>query len=318
MSDIQNLVSDKIIEALTANEHADARSQQARAGILGPSDIGFCRQKAVLVTRQTQPTDDVSKWSANVGTALHNYIEAALKRQFPAWLMGSVDDIVVTAHLPSGAQISGHPDIIAPDINAILDIKTVDGFEWVKRNDVSDAHRYQRTLYAIGAVQGGYLTEDKPVYVGNLYFDRSGKERFPLVKVSEYDPMEADEIDSWIGDVTYAVRHGEDAARDIAPSVCQQICEFYTACRGNLPVHDGQEFTDDQTLKTAIRMVVEAQGMEKQAKSMKAEAKQILKGFNGTDGEYQVRWTEIQPKFIEGFQRSGSVRMDVVPLKKGK
>ena len=58
--------------------------------------------------------------------------------------------------------------------------------------------------------------------------------------------------------------------------------------------------------------------MTKEAKRLSAAAKQILKGFNGTDGEYQVRWTETNPTFIEGYERAGSVRMDVIPLKKGK
>lgn len=316
MSDIKDTVLGKIVAALVENEYSDSRSAQARAGILGPSDIGFCRQKAVLVTRQVKPTNDTSKWAANVGTALHNYIEAALKTTYPDWLMGSVDDITVTASLPSGVEISGHPDIIAPDLNAILDIKTVDGFEWVKRNGTSDAHKYQRHLYALGALQDGLLDSTRTVYVGNIYFDRSGKERFPYVTVEEFNHDLSTEIDSWVSDVTYAVTYGGDASRDIAPSVCSQICEFYTACRGNLPVHEGQEFTDDQTLKAAIRMAVEAQKLEKQAKAMKSEAKSVLKGFNGTDGEYQVRWTEIAPTFIEGFQRAGSVRMDVVPIKR--
>lgn len=317
MSDMQATVEDRIVRALQANEHADARSAQSRAGILGPSDIGFCRMKAVLVTRQTAPTDDKSLWAANVGTAVHNYVEALLKVAYPKWLMGSIDNITVTATLPSEASIGGHPDIIAPDLNAILDIKTVDGFEWIKRADTSDAHRYQRALYALGAMQEGLLDGSKPVYVGNLYFDRSGKERYPIIKVEEFSYDEIDEIDSWISDVTYAVVNREDAARDVAPSICEKICEFYTACRGNLPVHEGQEFTDDPTLKGAIRMAVEATAMEKRSKAMKAEAKNILKGFNGTDGEFQVRWTEIAPTFIEGFQRNGSVRMDVVPLKRG-
>lgn len=316
MSNIVERVEAAIIKAMYDNAHSDPRAQQARAGILGPSDIGFCRQKAVLVTKQVQPTDETSKWAANVGTAIHNYVEAVLKDAYPDWLVGSIDHVQVTARLDSGATITGHPDIIAPDLNAILDIKTVDGFEWVKRSNTSDAHRYQRTLYAVGALQAGLLDNSKIIYVGNIYFDRSGKEQTPIIKVDQLDWNEVAEIDRWVSDVTYAVTHGEDAARDIAPSVCAQICEFFTVCRGNLPVHEGQEFTDDPTLIDAMAMVVEAQGMERQAKAMKSEAKQILKGFNGTDGKYQVRWTEIAPTFIEGYQRAGSVRMDVVPIKR--
>lgn len=302
---------------LKAYDTASARSQQSRDGILGPSDIGFCRNKAVLVTKGIQPSDEKKMWAAQVGTAIHNYVEAALKVKHPDWLMGSIDSITVTATLPSGATISGHPDIVIPSENTIIDIKTVDGFEWVKRNGTSDSHKYQRHLYALGAMQEGLLDPSKPVYVGNLYFDRSGSEQDPILHIEEFNHDLSAEIDSWVADVQYAVMNNEDAARDIAPSVCQQICEFYTVCRGNLPVHEGQEFTEDPFLKDAIRMIVDAQKMEKEAKGLKAAGKKVLAGFNGTDGEYQVRWTEIAPTFIEGYQRAGSMRLDVVPLKRG-
>lgn len=301
---------------LRAYDNASERSQQSMNGILGPSDIGFCRQKATLVTRGVDPTDPKKMWAAQVGTAIHNYVELALKNSHPDWLMGSIDKITVTATLPSGASISGHPDIIIPSDNTILDIKTVDGFEWVKRNGTSDSHKYQRHLYALGAMQEGILDGTKPVYVGNLYFDRAGNEQAPILHIEEFDHALSDEIDSWISDVSYAVMNDEDASRDIPSSVCSQICEFFTVCRGNLPVHEGQDFTDSDDLRAAIRMVVEAQQMEKKAKALKASGKKVLAGFNGTDGEYQVRWTEIAPTYIDGYQRAGSVRLDVVPLKR--
>jgi hypothetical protein len=312
--DLAALISSDLRSFDTASD----RSQQSRQGILGPSDIGFCRQKAALVTRGIDPTDEKKMWAAQVGTAVHNYVEAALKVMHPDWLMGSIDQLHVTATLPSGAEIGGHPDIVIPDLNTIIDIKTVDGFEWVKRNGTSASHKYQRHLYALGAIQEGILDGSKPVYVGNMYFDRSGKEQDPLLMMEEFTHDLSDEIDQWVSDVAYAVMNKEDAMRDIAPSVCAQICEFYTVCRGNLPVHEGQEFTDDAIIVSGIHLAVEATALEKKAKQMKMEAKSILKGFNGTDGEFQVRWTEIAPTFIEGFQRAGSVRMDVVPLKKGK
>lgn len=308
----------EITEDLRSYDNASDRSQQSRDGILGPSDIGFCRQKATLVTRGVEPSDEKLMWAAQVGTSIHNYVEAALKRSHPDWLMGSIDQLHVTAILPSEARIGGHPDIVIPSLNAVLDIKTVDGFEWVRRQGTSDSHKYQRWLYALGCQQEGILDPSKPVWVGNLYFDRSGKEQEPLLIAEEFTHDLADEIDAWVSDVMYAVANGEDSSRDIAPSVCAQICEFFTVCRGNLPVHEGQEFTDDETLRGGIRMAVEATAMTKEAKRLSAAAKQILKGFNGTDGEYQVRWTETNPTFIEGYERAGSVRMDVIPLKKGK
>jgi hypothetical protein len=307
-------IAEMIGGAIKDAEHKSPRAQQARSGILGPSDIGFCRQKAVLVTRGVEPSDEKSMWAANVGTAVHNYVEAILKDTYPEWLMGSVDDITVTATLPSGAAIGGHPDIIAPNLNAILDIKTVDGFEWVKREGTSDAHKYQRALYALGAIQEGYLDGDSPVYVGNVYFDRSGKEQDPYVTLEPFSMDIIEQADEWIGDVQYAVINNEDAQRDIPAYTCSKICEFFSVCRGNLPVSEGQSLIQDDDTKAAILMYVDGQEMEKQAKRMKSQARSMLVGVNGTDGMYQVRWTEIAPTFIEGYTRSGSVRLDVVPM----
>ena len=315
MNDIDVDVLASILGDINSADSAAARSQQARAGILGPSDIGFCRQKAALVTSGVQPTDDKPKYAAMWGTAIHNYVEAVLKSKHPEWLLGSIDQLHVTATLKSGAQIGGHPDIVIPEWNMLLDIKTVDGFEWVRRNGVSDAHQYQRWLYALGCIQAGILKAEG-LKVGNLYFDRSGKES-AVLHIDDFDMGLEDEIDRWISDVTYAVTNNEDASRDIAPSICAQICEFYSVCRGNLPVHDGQDFTEDESIVSAIDMMVEAKEAEAKAKRLKAAARPMLTGFNGTDGRYQVRWVEIQPTFVEGYERAGSLRLDVVPLKRG-
>lgn len=300
-----------ISEALKDYDNRSPRSQQSLDGILGPSDIGFCRQKAVLVTRQTEPTDETNKWPAMVGTAIHNYIEFALAKSFPDWLFGSIDHTKVTATLPSGAAISGHPDIVIPEHNTVLDIKTVDGFSWVKRNGVSDAHKYQRHLYALGCIQAGIFDADAPVYVGNIYFDRSGKEQEPILHIDAFDPELSYEIDNWVQDVIYAVKNGEDSARDIAPAVCERICEFYTACRGNLPVEDGGDIIEDGLTLSAIEMYVEGRELEKQGQQMKKEASYALSGINGVGGGYQVRWTTVAASTVDTYTRPESTRLDV-------
>ncbi len=283
----------QITEAMDLFETRSPRSQQSLDGILGPSDIGFCRQKAVLVTRGVQPTDKVSHWAAAVGTSIHNYIEAALKKIYPDWLMGSIDNVRVTAVLPSGAEISGHPDIVIPEHNMVLDIKTVNGFEWTKRNGPSLAHQYQRHLYAMGLIQDRILDLSKPLYVGNIYFDRSGKETEPLLFVQEFDNGFTAQVDTWIQDVIYAVKNGEDSARDIPAPVCEQICGFFTVCRGGLETHDEQEVITDPELLEAISMYVEGRDLERQGKQMKSEANERLTGVNGASDAYQVRWVQV-------------------------
>jgi hypothetical protein len=302
-------------DALETNEAASPRTMQSREGILGPSDIGFCRQKAVLVTRQTKPTDEVSHWAAIVGTAIHNQVEAAFKKSHPDWLLGSIDKVKVTATLPSGAVISGHPDIVIPERNMVLDIKTVDGFEWTIRNGPSASHKYQRHLYALGLIDAGILDGSKPVLVGNVYYDRSGKKKAPLLYVDEIDHGLTPIIDSWVRDVIYAVKNGEDSARDVAAAVCQQICEFFTVCRGSLPTSDIPELITDEYLLSAIDMYVDGRNMEKKGSDMKKEASTILSDVNGSSGRHQVRWVKVNSSFIQGYERAASSRLDVREVK---
>ena len=297
--------------ALVSYMDNSARSVQASEGRLGPSDIGFCRQKAALMVKGVEQTDAPPKWAAAVGTAIHNYVEAAIKEMFPDWLVGSIDQVRVTATLPSGGEISGHPDIVIPDRNTVLDIKTVDGFQWVKREGTSQQHKYQRHLYAMGCLAAGMFDKTKPVYVGNVYFDRSGKQAQPLVIVEELDPMLTDEIDSWVGDVIYAVKNGEDASRDIPAAVCERICSHFTACRGSLETYEGGELIMDGELLTAVDMYTEARNMEKTAKQMKDEASARLAGVNGSTGQWQVRWVEVQPSRVESFEKNGYSRLDI-------
>lgn len=287
-----------------------SRSKQSADGILGPSDIGFCRNKAALMTKGVAATDSPPKWAAAVGTALHNYIEAAIKEAHPDWLVGSIDGIRVTATLPSGAEISGHPDIVVPSANAVLDIKTVDGFQWIKREGTSLQHKYQRHLYALGLVQAGILSDAAPVLVGNIYFDRSGKEPEPLVLVDEMDPTLTPEIDSWVQDVIYSVTNKEDASRDVPAAVCERICSHYTACRGGLETFEA-EFIDNPELLSAVDMYVQGRDMKKEGESMQKAAQALLDGVNGSTGTYQVRWVDVQPTTVESFEKSGYRRMDV-------
>jgi hypothetical protein len=209
MTTIQE-ITDTFDVALHAAVMGEGRSLQSQQGILGPSDIGFCRQKAVLMTRGTQATDSRSLWAATVGTALHKHVENLLKPIFPEWIFPQKK---VTATLPNGSEISGTPDIVVPEWNAVLDLKTVDGFEWVKRSGTSINHKYQRHLYAMGAIAEGWLDDSKPIKVGNVYLDRSGKISTPLVTLDDFDDYLSTEIAEWVNDVIYAVKNNEDASR---------------------------------------------------------------------------------------------------------
>ena len=305
-----------VSKSLTDFMDGTARSIQSSDGIIGPSDVGFCRQKAVLMTKGVPQSDVTPKWAAAVGTAIHNYVEEALKASHPDWLVGSIDKLRVTAKFDSGIEISGHPDIVVQASNAILDIKTVDGFEWVKRQGTSIQHKYQRHIYALGAIQGGLLDPDKEVFVGNIYFDRSGKIPDPYVIIEPFDNSLTGEIDNWIQDVIYAVKNNEDASRDVPSAVCEKICSHFTACRGAMEESDETEFINNPELLSAVDMYIEGRDLAKQAEGMKKEAQTRLIGISGSTGEWQIRWVEVSAGRVEAFDKVAYSRMDVRRVRK--
>jgi hypothetical protein len=181
----------------------------------------------------------------------------------------------------------------------------------VKREGASQSNKYQRHLYIMGAIASGYLDPSQPIYVGNAFLDRSGKEELVITDTAEWDPTLTDEIDAWVTDVIYAVKNGEDASRDLPAAVCERICSHFTACRGALDIHDGAELITDSELVSAIDMYTDARDMEKTAKQMKDEASSRLHGINGSTGKWQVRWVEVQPSRVEAFDKHGYARLDI-------
>jgi hypothetical protein len=292
---------------------ASPRSRQSAAGRLGPSDIGFCRNKAALTTKGIEHSDEKSIFAAQMGTAIHTYEAHVMKFAHPEWIIPELDwepGRKITATLPSGVEISGTPDAIATDWNAVIDVKSKDGLEWQRREGSSQSDRFQRHLYALAAIQEG-LVKEEGLLVGNLYIDRSGKNDQPLLLMESYDPTLTAEIDAWIDDVVYAVMNKEDASRDLPAAVCEKICEFFTVCRGGLEVHEGGDLIEDPTLISAIDMYVEARDLEKVAAQQKKEAAAILAGINGTDGRFQVRWVHVNATTVNSFDKAAFDRLDI-------
>lgn len=306
---LQEMIRYAVIQA----DQERPRAQQKTDGVLGFSSIGFCRQAAVLTTRETPPSDPQNAWPAVEGTILGEAIEKALKRKFPDWLFGNLDSLKVTATLKSRASVSGTPDVVLPRDNLVLDLKSKDGLGDARRHPWSDNYRWQVWLQALALQQAGILDPDKPVYMGLGYIDRSGRER-PWIHVPEYmvwDPAEEDAVTEWISDVIYAVQHGEDASQDIPAPVCERICEFFTVCRGSLPVTDSTGPIEHEFLLEGIRMYEEARLMEGSAKSLKYAARDRLLGTNGIGLGMQVRTTEIAPNQVPGQERAGYTKVDV-------
>lgn len=308
VSDIALYVGGMIDAAIRAHGLDDPRTKQSMEGIIGPSDLGFCRQKCALMTRGVPQSDAKPIWPAQVGTAIHRYVAEALRSYFDDWI---VDDTRVTATFPSGFSVSGTPDVMGvlafstDEFYLVLDGKTKDGLSLVQRSGITQNNRFQRHTYALGAIQAG-LNQGKPVLVGNFFLDRSGRDDQVHVDLEPFDDLLTREIDEWIGDVKYAVLYNEDAMRDVAAPVCERICEWFTVCRGQLPTKD-MEPIHDKEVKGALAAYAEGKALATLAKRLKDDAAAALWGINGTDGTWQVRWTEVP----ETKDKAGYMRIDV-------
>jgi hypothetical protein len=251
---------------------------------------------------------------AVIGTALGEYVEKSIKDTFPEWLVGSIDNIRVTYTTLNGDEISGTPDVVVPDFNLVADLKSKDGFEWEQRKGSSTSNKYQRHAYAKGLIAAGILDGSRPVYVANVYIDRSGNIEMPLSEVQEIDYTLDDEITQWVEDVKYAVLNNEDASRDIAAPICAKICEYFTVCRGGLPMNDSDVYTDPEIV-TAVQMYVEGREMATEGEKQRKAAAKMLSGLNGVADGWQVRTTEVDATDVPGFYRRGYSKVDVVKAK---
>lgn len=310
-------LSDAVSLGIHIGMEAEDRTQQSLQGIIGPSDVGFCRNKAALMIRQVPPSDVKSKWAAAMGTAADDYVSAKLAQSFPQWLFHprNPDKTKLRATLDNGMVIPGTPDIIIPEWNMLVDLKTKDGLATIRRNGPDQSNRYQRFIYVVAAVQAGILTRDRPLFEGNIFMDRSGHDDEPYVEYGEvmWD-LEMVAVCDWLNDVTYAVVQQEDASRDIPAPLCERICEFFSVCRGTLPTSE-PVLIEDPVLVDALHSYDEGRTMAKEGEQLKKESKRMLEGVNGSDGELQVRWTYVNPTVIDTYDRNGYDKIDVRKVK---
>lgn len=325
-----------LVELVSAATNSyDSDQPRSRQEQIGPSAIGFCRRHSVYTLmgedRKDSKREGVEAWPADVGTAVHEYMDKVFSYyndnllellrgdkvpQHVTFVTGSQTGRM-TATLPNGDQITGTPDLYIPEWNMLVDIKTVNGLTKTKRDGVSQNHNWQRHLYALALVQDNRLQDDGTLKVANLYFDRSGAESMPYAIVDDYDPTVFHPIQEWVEDVKYARLHGVDtASQDIPAPVCERICEFFTVCRGGfLPdSDDGTMITDAESLD-AVNMILEARELETEAKRLKNAAQIALKDVSGSTGTHQVRWTQVNKNGYT-VEPSSYLRLDVRAIRK--
>lgn len=281
---------------LEAHDSASPRSQQSQRGEIGASDIGFCREQVRRRLAHLIPTDAPNKWSALLG----NYVDAGTKAARRASGRPNLHhDLRLQVTLPSGVTFPCSLDELDTDEPSYTDVKTKDGLALIRRTTAGDQPRMQRHVCYLAALQNGLVPEEG--IVRNIFLDRSGADRHPHVEQEPFSMDVIHEADAWLSDAVYAAEHGEEAMKDAPRPVCEQFCEFYTACRGREPVQE--EFLAGHRARVLAEMVA-AKTRRDEAAAVYDQARGELKGVTGRSTVHWVRSTVMNNK-------TASVRVDV-------
>lgn len=311
MSDIEAAASKAVYQAVQNASNGTARSQQAQEMFIGISTLGHCKQFANLMMKQTPFSDETDKTPAFFGTVSGEAIENQLKIDHPDWIIQGR----TTFHIPSGGEISGSFDFVVPAAAAteehpqgVRDLKSKAELETIKRMGQSRQQMYQLHAYAKGCIDQGLFDLTKPIYVMNVFYDRSGTNRDPYTIASVYNPDVVKAIDEWINDVKYAVMNGEDAEREMPRTFCASYCEYNTICRGNDT--DVEGLIEEPELVAAITAYADASKAATAAEKVKKALKPVLAGHTGSTGKHLLRWTTIGESEIS-YTRASYDKIDV-------
>jgi hypothetical protein len=336
--------SGAVYGAIQNASNSTARSKQQQDMFIGISTLGHCKQYAALMMKQTPFSDERDKTAAFFGTVAGDAIEAQLRIDYPHWRIQEKLEF----QIPSGGMIPGTADVIIPwegsatieqwkatqeadpetgelaydgpplFVQGVWDLKSKAELETIRKNGPTRQQIYQIHSYTSAAIDKGLLNPDAPILLGDVYFDRSGRNVVPYGVFHVYSPNVVKFIDDWITDVKYAVLQGEDAEREMPREWCWSYCEYATVCRG-LDT-DVEGLITDPELVSAVDLYVEAKALEKEAKEKEKAAKIVLEriptGSGGSTGTYNIRATEVAPVEMKAFTRAGYRKLYIAPVRK--
>lgn len=362
MNPLERAAADEVYTAIQDSANGTARSAQQQAFRLGMSNIGHCQHAAVLMIKQTPPTDVRDKSAAFFGTVAGAAIEAQMKLTHPDWLFQSE----AVFPIPSGGDLGCHPDIAIParsgvteeealanaaarlldpdlprvHVQGVWDLKSKDKLSVIKKYGPSRQQVFQLTGYAKALTETlllmdpatGEVTADpeigvpmqdedgnetgemvldatSPIWLTDVYFDRSGAEQESYSFGWWYDENVLTEIDDWIHDLKYATVTGEEGSKDKPREWCWSYCEYATLCRGDDT--DVEGLIEDAEVLAAVDLYGEGLAMEKEGTKKKAHAKlSIPEQLSGSTGTHNVRWIEINGTDT----RAGHRKLSITPV----
>lgn len=316
MTEFEQLIALDVREAVNEWSTTTDRAEQDKQFIVGPSAIGFCSERLRRLLDRQEPTDPVDWNKAFIGTWVGEGLEQAWKRKHPH-LITQAEFWIDLEGDQRKFRIPAHADVVDPVEIIVWDFKAKDGLMYVARQDTaSQDYQFQRHLYALGAWQSGLFPEGtalEDVRVGNIYYDRSGKEPVPHVQCEPFSHEVIRQAVWWLEEVVDRFLAGEEAEKEPPRQVCEASCGFYSVCRAYDTDVEGV-IRDTKHLE-AIDMYVEGNEMEKQGKKLKREAQVILNGVEGHTPEFTLRWTQINGGAVN-YYRDSYLRMDLKKRKK--
>jgi hypothetical protein len=286
-----------VLEAVRKQQLAAPRTLQSDQRILGPSELGGCREyiRASIKGDPKAPAKRV-KWAAFLGTVTGDAIEDAVRAQIP----GAVTQERVTATLPSGMRATGSLDI-RMGRDAVVDLKSKSGITDIMGEGPSLKHLIQISSYLVGAMQADLVDPD--AYAALLYFDRSGDEKRMYSFVIDID-------DAWyflgvadkrLDEVAEAMAAGTSQSylRDEPESWCYHTeCPFYQACWGSEDYNPTGKITDARSVEAltrydklrAIKKIADAGLAQAKAQLFPDQSDERTKVEGITNSGLQLKW----------------------------
>lgn len=296
-------VASIVVDAYSAQSMNSARSKQAVERILGPSDLGGCRAYLTHMLLNS-PRDERQKppWAAFIGT----WVGEGLEQAYVAARPHAVRQVAVEVDLPSGRHTRGSADVVDPDLDGVIDFKSLDGNESMIDGKPPFKNLAQIMTYLLGCIQMGLLTKDATWNL--VYVDRSGAEPVPVVLSGTLDMSVIEEMEERISQAEYAAMFGEEPQRDEPISMCESFCQFFKVCRADW---QPQGLITEPAVVKAVDLYLEGAALVKRGNRLRDEAKTVLKGQEGSTGTAVVRWTRINGGTVPEYKRKAYDKIEV-------
>lgn len=158
------------------------------------------------------------------------------------------------------------------------------------------------------------LDPTKPIWISDVYFDRSGAQDDAYSFGWWFDPQILFDIDDWIHDTKYAVINNTEAMKEKPREWCWSYCEYATLCRGNDT--DVEGLIEDPEILASVELYAEGLTLAREGDKRKKVAKlTIPERLSGSTGTHNVRWVEVGPtELADGTVRDGYRKLDIRPI----